>query len=64
TAPGAAEQPPVAVQLRQALRVKDSAKSRRYAHQCGAIRRKRAELKPISPELLSAAAAAKMELQS
>lgn len=63
TARSAAEQPPVAVQLRQALRVKDSAKSRRYAHQCGAIRRKRAELKPISPELLSAAAAAKMELQ-
>ncbi|CAE7702682.1 unnamed protein product, partial [Symbiodinium sp. CCMP2456] len=42
----------------------DSAKSRRYAHQSGAIRRKRAELKPISPELLSAAAAAKIELQS
>eukprot|EP00439_Symbiodinium_sp_Y106_P003895 s3052_g1.t1 len=63
TAAGAAE-PPVAVQLRHALRVKDSAKSRRYASQCGAIRRKRAELKPISPELLSAAAAAKMELKS
>ncbi|CAE7574325.1 unnamed protein product, partial [Symbiodinium sp. CCMP2592] len=63
TAAGAAE-PPVAVQLRHALRVKDSAKSRRYAHQCGAIRRKRSELKPISPELLSAAAAAKMDLQN
>ncbi|CAE7466656.1 unnamed protein product [Symbiodinium natans] len=59
----AEKQPIAGVQLRQALQIiQDTSKSRRYAQQCAAIRRKRTDLKPLTPELLSAAAVAKLDL--